>query len=116
MSLATVLLVLVAGAIGAVLRYLLARRGERSRWPWPVLVVNVAGSFVAGLAFHTEWAPVLVTGFAGGLTTFSTFSVETVQLVLEARWRAAVANVGLQLALGLAAATAGWMLGLLLIA
>lgn len=111
MSAGLVLLALVAGAAGAVLRHLAGRAGARSRWPWPVLLVNVAGSLVAGVAVHTDLALVVVTGFAGGLTTFSTFSVETVRLALEGRWRAAVGNVVANLALGLAAATAGWMLG-----
>jgi len=107
----TVLLVLAAGAGGAVLRYLAGRAGARSRWPWPVLVVNVAGSLIAGVALHSEFALVVVTGFAGGLTTFSTFGVETVQLALEGRWRAALGNVAANLALGLTAAAAGWALG-----
>lgn len=115
MSAATVLLVLAAGALGAVLRHLAGRAGARSRWPWPVLLVNVVGSLVAGVALHCDLAPIVVTGFAGGLTTFSTFSVETVQLALDGRWRAAVGNVAASLALGLAAAALGWMLGLALV-
>lgn len=108
------LAVLLAGAVGAVARYLVGRLGPRASWPWPVLVVNVVGSLVAGLAMHTDLALVVVTGFAGGLTTFSTFSVETVQLAMTGRWRAAAASVALNFVLGLAAATAGWLLGLAL--
>jgi len=55
-----------------------------------------------------------VTGFAGGLSTFSTFGVETVQLFSEGRWRAASVSVALHVVLGVAAAAAGWFLGLLL--
>lgn len=109
-----VVTVLLAGAVGAVLRYLVGLLGARAAWPWPVLLVNVVGSLVAGAAFHSDAALVVVTGFAGGLTTFSTFSVETMQLAAEGRWRAATASVALNLALGLAAATAGWFLGLAL--
>lgn len=107
-------LVLAAGALGAVARYLVGRVGAKASWPWPVLLVNVVGSLVAGVAIHTDVALVVVTGFAGGLTTFSTFSVETVQLVGQGRWRAAVANVAANLTLGLAAATTGWFVGLAL--
>jgi fluoride exporter len=106
--------VLVAGGIGAALRFVLGRAAARASWPWPVLAVNVAGSLIAGVAVHTDVALIAVTGFAGGLTTFSTLSVETVQLVEQGRWRTAAASVALNLGLGLAAATAGWFLGLLL--
>jgi CrcB protein len=108
----TVVLVVAAGAAGAVLRYLVARAGAKASWPWPVLLVNVAGSLVAGFAFHTDLALIAVTGFAGGLTTFSTFSVETVQLGARKRWGTALASVALNLGVGLAAAAIGWMLGL----
>jgi CrcB protein len=106
------LAIVAAGAAGAVVRYLIGRAGAKAPWPWPVLLVNVIGSLVAGVAMHTDLALIVVTGFAGGLTTFSTFSVETVQLAGTGRWRAAAANVGANLGLGLAAATAGWFLGL----
>ncbi len=108
----TVALVLVAGAVGAVLRYLVGRAGAKAAWPWPVLLVNVVGSLVAGFAIHTDLALVAVTGFAGGLTTFSTLSVETVQLGAQRRWRTAFASVALNLGLGLTAAAAGWALGM----
>jgi CrcB protein len=108
------LLVVAAGAVGTLVRYLVGRAGAKASWPWPVLLVNVVGSLVAGVAMHTDLALIVVTGFAGGLTTFSTFSVETVQLAGQGRWRAAAANVGANLGLGLAAATAGWFLGLAL--
>lgn len=103
-----------AGGLGAVLRYAASRVGARSSWPWPVLLVNVLGSLVAGVAFHSDAALVVVTGFCGGLTTFSTLSVETVQLVAEGRARAATASVVLNVVVGVAAAALGWTVGLLL--
>jgi CrcB protein len=106
------LAIIAAGALGTVARYLVGRAGAKAAWPWPVLLVNVVGSLVAGVAMHTDAAVIVVTGFAGGLTTFSTFSVETVQLVGAGRWRAAAANVAATLALGLGAAAAGWAVGL----
>ena len=108
-----VLAVVGAGAVGSLLRYAASRLGARSSWPWPVLLVNVVGSFLAGVAFHGEFALVVVTGFCGGLTTFSTLSVETIQLVAEGRRRAATASIALNLLLGVAAAAVGWALGLL---
>jgi CrcB protein len=106
--------VIVAGAVGSVLRYLVGRVGVRASWPWPVLLVNVVGSLVAGLGIHSDLSLIVVTGFAGGLTTFSTLSVETVQLFLSKRWRSAVASVAANLVLGITAAIAGWFLGLAL--
>jgi fluoride exporter len=96
-----VLAVLAAGAVGAVLRYLAALAGSHAAWPWPVLLVNVAGSLIAGAAIHSDAALIVVT-------------VETVQLATEGRWRAATASVAVNIGLGLAAATAGWFLGLAL--
>jgi CrcB protein len=65
-----------------------------------VLIVNVVGSLIAGIAVglsvgdpHGALRLIVVSGFAGGLTTFSTFSVETVQLAIEARWRAVIGSV-----------------------
>ena len=60
-----------------------------SRLPWAVLIVNVVGSLVGGVVLGLAQAGVigadlrliLLSGFAGGLTTFSTFSVETIQLI-----------------------------------
>ena len=100
-------LVLLAGALGAVLRYL------ASHLPWGVLLVNVVGSLIAGLAaagLTGDARLILLTGFCGGLTTFSTFSVETVQAVIEGRWRRATLSVALNLVLGIGAAALGYVL------
>jgi fluoride exporter len=102
-----VILVLLAGALGAVLRYL------SSLLPSGILLVNVIGSFIAGLALASltgEWQLVVLTGFCGGLTTFSTFSVETVQAAVDGAWRRAVLSVALNLGLGIAAAALGYTL------
>jgi len=106
--------VLGAGAIGALLRYGLSRAFpvRPGHLPGGILIVNVLGSGLAGaliaLAERAELSGdlrlVLVTGFCGGLTTFSTWSVETIELLLGGRWRAAILNVVVTLALGLAAA------------
>ena len=103
-------LVLLAGALGAVLRFLVVRFVAT---PWAVLVVNVVGSFVGGVligATSGDLRVILLTGFCGGLTTFSSFTVETVQLVLEGRARRAALSVGLNLVLGVCAAALGYAL------
>lgn len=107
-----VLAVAVGGALGAVLRHLASVSvAGRGRIPWGVLVVNVAGSFIAGLALGLPLDPtaklIVLTGFCGGLTTFSTLSVDTLQLILDGKRRAAAASVLLTLALGIAAVLAG---------
>ena len=104
---------LVAGAIGALLRYgattFAARRGHRL--PWAVLVVNVAGCLIGGVVLGLvergvigdDVRLVVLSGLAGGLTTFSTWSTETVQLAIEGRWRTAAGSVLLNLVLGIGA-------------
>lgn len=85
------------GALGALLRYavsmlLAARPGH---WPLSTLAVNIAGSLVIGGVYvliaeravlHPDWRSVLMVGLLGALTTFSTFSLETV-LLLESGYR-----------------------------
>ena len=103
-------LVLLAGAVGALLRFFTLRL---VRAPWAVLIVNVVGSFIGGLligATTGDLRLILLTGFCGGLTTFSTFSVETVQLVMERRVRAALLSVAANLVVGIAAAAVGYAL------
>ena len=111
------LLVALGGAMGAPARYLADRwvSARTDGFPWGTITVNVVGSLLlgvlAGFASDTSstWLLTLAgTGFCGALTTFSTFSYETVRLVEEGRSRAAVANVALSLLVGLAACAAGY--------
>jgi len=117
----TLSLLVLAGALGALLRYeveLAVRRTLGPEFPWGTLVINVSGSFVlgvlAGLAAHhgvpSSVGTVVGTGLLGAYTTFSTFSVDTVGLVEHRRARAAVANLGAGLVLGLGAAAVGLVL------
>jgi CrcB protein len=88
-----------------------------------VLVVNVVGSAIGGVLLalaarsdiSAELCLILLTGLCGGLTTFSTWSVESIQLALEGRARGAVMNVGLNLVLGGAAATLCYFVALALV-
>lgn len=112
----TVLLVSVAGGLGAVARFVLdslLRVRFGARYPVGTAVVNLTGSLllglVTGLALASvltgRWPAVLGSGFLGGYTTFSTASFETVRLLRERRRVVAVAHgLGLLLAsVGLAA-------------
>lgn len=100
-------LVLLAGMGGALLRFLIVRVIAA---PWAVLVVNVIGSFIGGVLVGSTTGDlrlILLTGLCGGLTTFSTLSVETVQLVMAGRGGRAALSVMLNLVLGVGAAALG---------
>lgn len=101
----TVLLVILAGAVGAVVRHAVSLVGG----PWSVVIVNVVGSFVAGIAIALsgDLQLIVATGFCGGLTTFSTFSVSTVELAMKGKWSLVVSAIIANLLLGVAAAAAG---------
>jgi fluoride exporter len=111
-------LVLIGAAVGAPLRYLTdlaVRARSDSILPWGTLIVNVAGSLVIGLTLGAVAAGVapqsvallLGTGLCGALTTYSTFTYETLRLTEEGSRVFAVANVVMSLAAGLGAAFAG---------
>ena len=110
-----------AGALGALLRYAAGHVfGERGGLPWGIVIVNVVGSLLAGLAVGLLDDPglrlVIATGFCGGFTTFSTVAVDTVRYASGRRASdgrrigAAIANVALTLVLGIGAAAAGFAL------
>lgn len=107
---------MLAGALGALLRYAASTVLGRARLPWAVLLVNAIGSLIGGVviglvqsgAIGSDARLIVLSGFAGGLTTFSTFSVETVQLALAGRWRTALGSVLANLLLGVGAAVFGF--------
>ncbi|GGM08354.1 putative fluoride ion transporter CrcB 2 [Streptomyces fumigatiscleroticus] len=112
-------LLVVAGAMaGAPLRYL-TDRAVQSRLgpalPWGTFAVNVAGSLVLGLLTGAAAAGaagprlqlLLGTGLCGALTTYSTFSYETLRLAEKGAVRYAAVNVAASVAAGLGAAFAG---------
>ncbi|MEU1421445.1 fluoride efflux transporter CrcB [Kitasatospora sp. NPDC005751] len=112
-------LLVVAGAVvGAPLRYLTdraVRARHDSAFPWGTFTVNVAGCLVLGLvtgavaagAASSHLQLLLGTGFCGALTTYSTFSWETLRLAEGGAGRYALANVAGSVAVGLAAVYAG---------
>ncbi len=128
MNVRDLLLVAGGGAAGSVLRYLVSGVAQRmlvpgagtlATFPAGTLVVNVTGSLLIGLlaglaesraVFGPEVRLLLVTGFLGGYTTFSAFSLETLLLLRAGQTATAFAAVGLQVLLGVAAAWAGFAL------
>ncbi|MCC2307571.1 fluoride efflux transporter CrcB [Cellulomonas chengniuliangii] len=117
------LLVVLAGGVGACVRYVvdaLIRSRVTSSFPWPTAVINLTGSFVlgllAGLVADDIASPAVSaavgTGFLGGYTTFSTASYETVQLIRKKKYGVALAyGVGILVA-AIALAFAGYRWGL----
>jgi CrcB protein len=113
----TVLLVALGAAIGAPLRYLTDRTIQArhdSVFPWGTLTVNVAGSvvlgFITGLPVAPAVAALVGTGFCGALTTYSTFSYETLRLVQDGARFYALVNVVGSILDGLGAAYCGLLL------
>ncbi|QWB27689.1 MULTISPECIES: fluoride efflux transporter CrcB [Streptomyces] len=106
------LLVIGGAIVGAPLRYLTDRAVQSrhgSAFPWGTLTVNVTGCLVLGLltGAASQLQLLLGTGLCGALTTYSTFSYETLRLAeTGARLQAAV-NVAVSVAAGLGAAFAG---------
>ncbi|MEU4559348.1 CrcB family protein [Actinoplanes sp. NPDC023936] len=102
------LLVALGAAIGAPLRYLTDRALGS---PWGTLTVNVIGSFLLGVVLGLPLSPALValagTGFCGALTTYSTFSWETLSLARRGERAAAAGYVAASVLAGLAAAWLG---------
>jgi CrcB protein len=105
------LLVMLGGSLGAASRYgigLLTAKLLGTNFPWGTLVVNLSGCFIIGLLFaladrsHLLTPDVrlfLITGYLGALTTFSSFSLETVNagragLTLQALTNILVNNLG----------------------
>ncbi|MBI3688744.1 MAG: fluoride efflux transporter CrcB [Actinobacteria bacterium] len=120
----TALLVLLGGAFGAPVRYLVdralaARTG--SLLPWGTFAVNTGGSLVLGTlaggstSLPGYVAPLLGVGFCGALTTYSTFGFETVRLIEDAAPGYALLNVAGNLAAGLAAGAVGYWAGVALV-
>lgn len=113
----SVLFVALGAAVGAPLRFLTDRAFKQwlpGLFPWGTFAVNIVGSLILGVVAAAAGPPVATlvgTGFCGALTTYSTFSYETVAL-LEGRHRlAGLANVIASVLVGVAAAAAGWALG-----
>ncbi|GAB2689395.1 fluoride efflux transporter CrcB [Kitasatospora kifunensis] len=112
------LLVAVGALVGAPTRYLtdrLVQARHDSLFPWGTFAVNLFGSLALGLvtgavlsgAASSQWQLLVGTGFCGALTTYSTFSYETLRLAESGARGFAAANVGLSLAGGLGAVYLG---------
>lgn len=117
------LAIAAGGAVGALLRFW-ASNGIYSllgrSFPYGTLAVNVLGSLLMGylyvllidkLALGPQWRAALLIGLLGAFTTFSTFSIETLNLVEEGEMLKALLNILLSVTLCLFAAWAGVLAG-----
>ncbi|HZQ46656.1 MAG TPA: fluoride efflux transporter CrcB [Verrucomicrobiae bacterium] len=119
------ILVALGGALGSVSRFWLsglvaARYGET--FPWGTLAINITGSFIIGI-FGALTAPdvasphratiiqLFMVGICGGYTTFSSFSLQTLNLLRDREWLYAGGNVILSVVLCMVAVWVGFLLG-----
>jgi CrcB protein len=123
---ATYFWIAVGSAIGGVARFWVSGVAARmfgETFPWGTMIVNVIGSFLIGL-IATLSAPdgrifmssttrlALMAGVLGGFTTFSSFSIQTLNLLNDGQWTAAGANIVGSVMLCLLAVWAGHILAL----
>lgn len=117
----SVTFVALGGAVGASLRYLtglaVVRLLGHPTFPMAILTVNILGSFLMGVfvvtAAHkglTHLSPLLMTGFLGGFTTFSSFSLETVNLIERGDIGQAMLYVALSVGVSVGALAVGMAL------
>lgn len=116
------LLIGVGGALGSVLRYAMqgwVQRFAGGAFPFGTMAVNVVGCFLLGLLagflagpqlVREEYRVGLMVGVLGGFTTFSTFGLESFNLIAGGELRLALLNIALSCGVGLAAVWIGYRL------
>lgn len=114
-----ILIVGAGGFAGSILRYLVSKAMVScvavSGFPFATLTVNVIGSLLIGglvsAGTNGGWYLLAVTGFCGGFTTFSTFSLECVGLFRSGNWSMGAIYIAASLLLSIAAVIAGFYFG-----
>ncbi|HWA17036.1 MAG TPA: fluoride efflux transporter CrcB [Gemmatimonadales bacterium] len=118
-----ILAIAFGSAVGGVSRYLLGAWIQRlagGQLPLHTLLINITGSFLLGFlyrygadtaAYSAEWCGLLMIGFCGGYTTFSTFSLETIALIQAGSSGKAALYVLSSVILSIGAAAAGMIVG-----
>lgn len=124
----TYILVAVGGALGSLARFWVGDYvGTRfgATFPWGTLIVNITGSFLIGFFYSVtgtegRWQvqptirAFLMAGICGGYTTFSTFSLQTLNLIQDGQWLYAGANVIFSVVLCMIGVWLGYLLGTVL--
>ena len=127
MDIMTMLVIALGGALGTVARYVVALAAApiSASLPWGTIAINIAGSFLIGLVGTLTLAqgryPVpeaarlfVMVGFCGGFTTFSSFSLQTLDLLRAGAVGRAIVNVAASVLLCLGAVALGHVAGALL--
>jgi len=118
----TVLLVALGGALGAMLRFAISTWSQKyvgHQFPVGTLLANIGGCLVFGFlaaylpfsSLSPEWKTAVFAGFLGALTTFSTFSFESLTLFQSGRFGMGLTHLGSHLFLGIGAVVLGFYLG-----
>lgn len=117
-----IILVGIGGGVGSIFRFLisvLTRRHFQETFPLATFIVNLSGCFLIGLLIGTltrhsdsdnQLKVLLITGFCGGFTTFSTFASENMQLIANNQWPVAFSYTALSILLGVALVWTGMWL------
>lgn len=118
-----IIMVGIGGGLGAIARYLCAHIFNRLwslSFPAATFTINILGSFLIGLLLAIFLSKMggsdnlkllLITGFCGGYTTFSTFSIENLQLIQNGKVLMALIYIFSSVILGIIFALLGWLLG-----
>jgi CrcB protein len=120
----TYLWIALGGALGTVARYWMTNAVAAltgPMFPWGTILINIIGSFIIGLVAHMttpvgrvpipfDMRAFILVGICGGYTTFSAFSLQTLELARTGHWFQAGGNIVLSVVLCLIAAWAGYAL------
>lgn len=116
------LLVLLGGGLGSIARYLLSyffTKNNVSNFPWATFMANSLGCLLIGLLFgyiqknnlqNETLKLLLITGFCGGFTTFSTFSLENIQFIQNQNYNLAIIYTLASISVGFLAVIIGFKL------
>jgi fluoride exporter len=122
------IMIACAGAVGALSRYgistAMSKTFASTGFPFGTLTVNIIGCFIIGLVMHIglnsdiiseDWRTAITVGFLGALTTFSSFSYETIKLIEKTEYTMAFSNIAVNVIVGIAATFAGLFIAKLII-
>ncbi len=120
MILSEIGVVALFGALGSVLRFLVSNRTEAwlgADFPYGILIVNALGSLMIGCLVgyfdkhltHSIWRMGLIVGLMGGFTTFSSFSMDNIRLLMDGNFMLAMVNIAASLLLGLGLCALGYI-------